>query len=92
MLFQVPTPPSTPRTVSSIERQERNPRTINYKHNIYRNYYPRRVVPFEYQNKSFGTYYSSEHTTYDLFCLQDYYNWEYKLCPKLKNDKRPIWK
>ena len=53
-------------------------------------YFPRRIVPINYQ--AFGTYYSSTSATYDLCSLKDYFNWQYKLAPRLAKDKRPIWK
>ena len=56
----------------------------------YRTYYPRRSVPNNIDY--FGTYYSPQSQYYDLYCIKNYYNWEYKLCPRLKTDKRPIWK
>lgn len=53
-------------------------------------YFPRRIVPLHCQ--SFGTYYSSESATYDLCSIKHYFNWEYKLAPRLTHDTRPVWR
>lgn len=80
-MFNEPHPPATSRSSYSSPR---------HKMTTYRTYYPRRSVPNNIDH--FGTYYSPQSLYYDLYCLKNYYNWEYKLCPRLKTDKRPIWK
>ena len=79
-MFHAPHPPATSRS---------NP-TPRHKMLTYRTYHPRRSVPNNIDY--FGTYYSPQSLYYDLYCIKNYYNWDYKLCPRLKTDRRPIWK
>lgn len=72
--------------LSPLPTISRRPESVR----VSRAYYPKRVVPEGML--SHGTFYSETSEFYDLYSIVNYYNWKYKLSPRLPMDRRPIWK
>ena len=90
---KLPTPPEIPRKYAACGVSRNNRLLVEHKTmstTQYRPYFPKRLVPVGHN--ALGTYYSNTSEFYDLYSIKNYYNWQYKLCPRLPCDNRPIWK
>lgn len=69
-----------------------SPPNMYSKHSLENTYHSlsRRIVPPG--SLAHGTWFSEYSDFFDLASVTSYYNWKYKLFPRLPGDQRPIWK
>ena len=90
-----PSPRASPRPPSSTRSHTPSPRAAAARVRplgavATAHYFPRRRVPLD--TLAFGTYCAPMSATFDLCALTDYFNWDYKLAPRLRTDNRPVWR